>query len=447
MTRQCIRLALAVLAVIGTYAAVPAASAEKAAAADQHAVATKIAEFSDGSLVNGLSFSPNGDRIAVVGVSSVDVHVWSWKDKPHIVQTLQWPVGTPETSGGSLDTVSYSPDGKYLAFGHTSDASMAAEANADIPDDAVQSAYVAVRIFDANTGAIVHDISDEVVKDDTFSMAFSSDGKLFVRAVYRREGEGHAIEVYRTDDWSRINSFLGFPFTARVLALSPTQPMVAVGGEYWVPQHRTRLVLIDLSTNSILRTIDHLFPDPNQSLSLAWSADGKNLGAGTNIWRGIYPGPNAVVLLDVTTAEHQVNEAAEEADVTALCFSPDGRYLIEERLADKSKSGTHHIKRSSRRYPPRYLINQFVPFPKIRSFSLFLRSKKFQYGSLSRADSRPSIRDRTENRQPQRDHSRLAPVGSFTASAACLCPFYYVKLLPVQSRCGSGRNNFTPHIR
>jgi WD40 repeat protein len=88
-----------------------------------------------------------------------------------------------------------------------------------------------------------------------------------------------------------------------------------------------QITIVDLTARKIVRTIA-AFPDNNEIYALSWSADGKALAAGAAVG-GSHAGPDAVKIFDPVTGSQLVGEVAEDAFVSGLRYSRDGRYLIE----------------------------------------------------------------------------------------------------------------------
>lgn len=228
--------------------------------------ATKVAEFKEDDDVSGLDFSPDGSRIAVTTFTKLHVHLWLWKEKPRIERTLLKPPGT--ASYLDSDAVRYSSDGRFLAVVHTFDGD--------------ENGSGVVRIFDADTGAVAQVVAEPKGGGDVSKIAFSPDGKYFLRTYSSSTKDRDQFVVHRVDTWEKVWGLSTIPLNIMALAASPNGDLVAVGGVTLGPgvTHAAQILIIDLKARQVVRTIDDAFPKFNQVEQLAWSPDGLTIAAG-----------------------------------------------------------------------------------------------------------------------------------------------------------------------
>jgi WD40 repeat protein len=291
-------------------------------------VAEKVAEFSvvpkDSFFVGEIEFNPGGSELlASPLVAQDDVHVWHWRDEPKLLNRSLWPTPCPGGEAAlnscaiTRNRLATSADGSFWAFAR---APLGAEGR-----------HKAIRIFNAQTGAVVHDFVESHGNDGAMAIAFSPDSKLFVQAVWRGGGTSDELLVYRTDTWAQVQSLLTQPFTPRALAISPDSQKAAVAGARWTPNPHPQIIIVDLKNGTVTKVIDHPFPDGNEVHSLAWSCDGTSLFAGTLVYSAPFR-PDAVKIFEPETGTQVRAESADTANVTAMRCSPDSRYLVEAAI-------------------------------------------------------------------------------------------------------------------
>jgi uncharacterized protein len=282
-------------------------------------IATPVAYFQEtyDGLVGAMAFSADDERLAIVpaGVGD-DLHVWEWRDHPHLAMKLDWPSRYPGRMG-TLNTIAYSSDGKLLAFAHDSSKR----------DGAIKT----VRIYNAKTGVLVHEIVEPAAANPTAALGFSLDGKSLVQ-LHPGQSGGSELVVYRTDDWTRAAGPLKYPFTAHSMALNSEGDLIAVGGGRWQPDLQSQIVIIDLASLTLRTVIDAPFKDGNFVSSVCWSPDGRTVIAGTSWLSG--SDPDTIKVFDSKSGAQLPGATTDSSSATQLAFTPNGKYLIVGSLRE-----------------------------------------------------------------------------------------------------------------
>lgn len=277
-------------------------------------VATKVAEFKEDLPIGGLAFSAEGTRLAVNPMfAGLDVHIWEWS-KQKRTSVVMHNIGAP----GEGNQIAYSVDGATIAVGHQRASQ--------------QNGFGVIRVWNADSATVAHDIT-EPAGGDNKGIAFSPDGKYFVRIVNRAGNPGDNLIVYSLDTWSVVWGLRLYPLIPRTLAVTTDGQFAAISGEIFlrdpVIKIHPQIVMVDLAARRIVHTIDGAFPDHNQIVTLAWNPDGKSLAAGA-IVQGTFPGPDAVKIFDPENGKQIAGETVKDAAyVNGLAYTADGQYLIE----------------------------------------------------------------------------------------------------------------------
>jgi WD40 repeat protein len=281
-------------------------------------VARKVAQFSEDDDVASLEFSPDADKIAVGTFVTLHIHIWKWADGPRIKQTFNKPPVVLDYT--SKDGLRYSPDGRLLALSH----GLAAEADGSS----------VARVFDATTGSVVRDIADPQGGGIYSRIAFTPDGKFLVRSYDSDKPSGrNQFMVLSTDTWNELWGIRTMPLYVETLAVSADSKLAALGGITLGPGivHNAQILIVDLAEKRVVRTIDNAFPPEGRVTQVAWNPDGVHLAVG-GIVGGTYSRPDAVKIYDVSTGGVVATEKAASASISALRYTPDGRYLIESGI-------------------------------------------------------------------------------------------------------------------
>lgn len=281
-------------------------------------VASKVAELPEQYPLNvhGLDFSQDGKQLAVVSTDE-KINIWDWRSG-RIVRTLEKARGA--TDGQVTEPIRYSPDGHLLVACHSRAA-----------DDIV------ARIWDTESWAIVHDITDPVGGGGC-AIGFTPDGKSLIRVFDRIVTKpGDNLIIYDTTSWQPMWGLRTVPFYPKALSISPDGKFVAIGGAVIDGGPETqKIIIVDLEQRTIVRTIPNTVGfDFGQ---LAWSPNGANLAAiGQRGWdgtandgHGAYTsGLDTVMVFDAHTGKQIAGDQLEDIAGTSLRYTPDGKYLIE----------------------------------------------------------------------------------------------------------------------
>jgi WD40 repeat protein len=286
-------------------------------------VAHKVAEFKEEFYPAALAFNSDASQLAVnFMVASDGVHVWNWRDPKHIPRILDYPGGADD--GHAL---SYSPDGKLLAVRH-----------------GITLDGKAIRVWNAATGELAHDV---VAQDAIGSFrgpgsaagfVFSPDGEFLVLAIDRfHDDPRNKVLVFQTNTWELAWGLPTSPFQSSVVAFSPDGKLLALSGYVGptlnsVPS--TKILLFDITTRQIVRTIDAPFGEGLPVSALTWSPNGLHLaaggcaGCGYHPLTGIPPSSETVNVFEVATGTRVVSVRGRLSSLDGLAYSPNGKYLI-----------------------------------------------------------------------------------------------------------------------
>jgi WD40 repeat protein len=294
-------------------------------------VAQKVAEFKEDDDVASLEFSADSNQIAVGTFVTLHIHIWKWASRSHIEQTFSKPPVVLDYT--SSDGIRYSADGRFLAVAH-----------GRAPE--IDGSGV-VRIFDANSGAVVDGLAEPLGGGIYSRIAFSGDGKFLVRSYDSDKPPGrNQLMVYSADTWEELWGLRVSPLNVMALALSANSTMAAVGGVTLGPgiTHNAQILIVDLTQKRVTRTIDDAFPRENHVTAIAWHPDGVHLAAGGTTG-GTFSGTDAVRIYDTSTGKLVSQESASPASISALRYTPNGKYLIECGIGSSVRiwDGTHQI--------------------------------------------------------------------------------------------------------
>ena len=186
---------------------------------------------------------------------------------------------TLQGHAGSVLSVAFSPDGRWLASGARDDA---------------------VRIWDPKTGAAVH--ATKVHGADVYAVAFSPDGRMLASG-----GADRLVRLWETGTWMPVKTFEGHQDTVRWLTFSRDGKLLATSSV-----DRT-IRLWDLTAGTTTRVLQG---HAGQVRSIAFSPDGTRLASAAT--------DGSVRLWNTATGEGEALPDGHTSSVETVAWAPDG---------------------------------------------------------------------------------------------------------------------------
>ena len=314
------------------------------------AVATEVATLSTGHGTWGLAFSPHGRYLAASSPQTAFVQLWDWR-KDRVVRRFR-------RSGSDImvtTPLAFSPHGRLLA-------------------SCQSDAYTIIQVWNSRTGAVVDNIPSPPSGGDCLALAFGPQGHslIWIRSWLGNPPPNlRMLLVYSTRTWTERWGLATGPFDPNALAVSAHGHWAALGGGTngyvgkWyatIPQ----IVLVNLTTHRIARTIRRTFlplspftrefpgggpgkpiimpMGTNIPAALAWDPSAGTVAMG--VWGGLGIGSaNVVRIYKARTGALVAGESGPvKTWVTALRYTPHGRYLIEAGIDNTVEiwDGDHH---------------------------------------------------------------------------------------------------------
>jgi eukaryotic-like serine/threonine-protein kinase len=244
----------------------------------------------DKTAVNGVAFSPGGERLASAGGDGA-IKIWESKTGD-VVQTL------PAAHSDAVVAVAFHPDGRHLAS---------------------TGADRKVKVWDLTTGREVFRAECTAIRK--FGTAYT----VAFRPPHGRHLAACNEGVVRVWDWEHrqpVHALPGHEYHSIPVAFSPDGRRLATGGS-WGKGHR----LWDVEAGGrLIRTVP---AHRNPVSALAFSPDGGRLASAT-FGRSVY-------VCDTATGE-VLHNLLHTGNVDGVAFSPDGR-----RIASSGEDKTVRI--------------------------------------------------------------------------------------------------------
>lgn len=228
-----------------------------------------------------LCYSPDS-RYIVSADWSWCVLVWN-ADSGELYKSLSLRDGTPDAHYGSVRTVAYSPDGKFIASG-SNDGTL--------------------KLWDTTTWNVVYTREHERVVND---VAFSPNGKYIVSG-----SSDSTVRIWETATGKLLFTMQG-PRPVNAVMYSPNGMYIAAG--YEDSDNKTRIW--NAATGALILTVDS-----GRTWAIAYSPDGKYLAAATQESRS---GKGGIKLYNTSDWGFT---AITDKDSQDVVFSPDGKYII-----------------------------------------------------------------------------------------------------------------------
>lgn len=263
--------------------------------------------------VDVLAFSPDGKYLmAAPYFYSTTAHVWDWRNN----KRLESPFQNEKVAPLVRNAIQYSSDGHAIAWcGHRT------------------------IIWRTDNAEEVFNSENEPNVGLCQGIEFLPDGKSVAIALRIDSSRANTLSV-RDASSGQLRWELGHKdFFPESIAVSPDARFVALGGAFYnrdIGMKHQQIRIVDAEQHVIVRTIEVVpsvtFASHQNTAGsitrVAWSADSLHIAAAL---RGVpYDGADAVKIFDAASGTLVTSEAAPiGTEVRGLCYSPDGKYLIE----------------------------------------------------------------------------------------------------------------------
>lgn len=300
-------------------------------------VATLQATLSADHGTWGLAFSPHGRYLAASSPQTAFVQLWDWR-KDRVVRRFR-------RSGSDIMTttpLAFSPQGRLLA-------------------SCQSDAYTIIQVWNARTGAVVDNIPSPPSGGGCLALAFSPQGHSL---IWIRNWLGnpppnlHMLLVYSTRTWTERWGLATRPFEPNALAVSAHGHWAALGGgtsNSTLVGFQQQIALVNLRRHTLVRLIG-TFPmsqwwGPGKPrlgpsyppMALAWNSRNQSVAMG--VWSAGMGAANVIRVYHAHTGTLAASESGPTGTkVNALCYPPQGRYLIEAGIHQmvEIRDGSHH---------------------------------------------------------------------------------------------------------
>ena len=279
--------------------------------------ATRVATLNSEQEVSAMDFSPDGRYLAAASYFySTTMHVWDWKSGKQAPVTFDNKKLDPLVN----NAIRYSTDGRLIGW-----------------------CGAATPIWNADSGERVFQNEHDPFIGLCQGIGFAPDGKTVTLALVSSPRRITTLSVRDTSSWQLIWELHTRNFFARTMALSPDGKFIAIGGTLFDEERRKRyqIRIVDVLTRQALRTIEPIpaagSEAPVGDIALVeWNADS------TQIAVGLFGVPAdsspAIKIYDSQTGEEISSEPAPRGTrVRGICYTPNGKYLIELGIGKRVK--------------------------------------------------------------------------------------------------------------
>ena len=285
--------------------------------------------------VTVVAFSPDGTKLASVSGLHFPGTLKLWE-----VETGQ-NIATFQASGGSTDSVSFSPDSKMLVWADrlwdvdtrqqldtlqdkglfeivfSPDGKILAGTSVNVVN---QVGMGVVKLYDVKTGQLLNTLTATQARKRGSSIAFSPDGQLLASG----SADDGTIRLWDVETGQNTATFTQKPepeSSMLCVVFSPDSTKLAVGSV-------EGLKLLEVATGGHIYTRQHIdvgeLESPLHIFSVAFSPDGTRLASAS--WDG-------VKLWEVDTGQNIATLRGHTRVVDAVAFSPDGLTLASNSVA------------------------------------------------------------------------------------------------------------------
>ena len=237
--------------------------------------------------VESISWSPNGKYIAS-GSFDRAVRIWN-ANTGTCIHTLE---GHTE----SIYSVAWSPDSKHIASG---------------ADD------ITIKVWDATTGSCIHTLTGHTSSIN--SVSWSPDGKHIASG-----SRDYTIRVWDVTTGTCIQTLFGHNCPVNSVSWSPDSKYIASGADD---------MTIKVWDTTTYNCIHNLIGHTERVWSISWSPDGKHIASGSN--------DKTIKIWDVTTGNCIRTLGGHGFLVYSVAWSPNSKHIASGSKVWDASIGTH----------------------------------------------------------------------------------------------------------